>query len=121
MLVSGSHSCAVFLVSAQCVLALHRLPMLIRESGNSGIMCAKFFSLGKSFKVKFAVPLECEYFQFGTFTVIIDALLFALATVALGVTKVLAVPESATADSYFMGKLQHESFECTSTMLDFKF
>ena len=45
------------------------------------------------------------------------ALLFGLVTVALVVTKVLVVPESAIADSCFSNELQHEFFECVSASL----
>ena len=96
-------------------------PILIRESRNPGIMHARFVSLGKSFKVKFAAPLEYEYWPFVTFSVIVGALILTLATVALGVTKVLVVPESSITDSYLiLGKLQHKSFECASRMLELK-
>ena len=51
----------------------------------------------------------------------LGALLLMLATVALGVTKVLVAPKSAIADSYLLlGKTQHKSFECVSRMLEFK-
>ena len=49
------------------------------------------------------------------------ASVFELATVALVVTKVLVVPESAIADSCFVKEQHHESFECASVSLEFKF
>ena len=45
------------------------------------------------------------------------ALLFGFVTVALSLTKVLVVPESAIADSCFGKELQHKSFECISSSL----
>ena len=95
--------------------------MLIRESGNPGIMCARVVSLGESFKVKFSIPLEHEYWTFATFTVIIGTSLLKLSTVALGITKVLTVPGLAISDSYFVVETQHKSFVCVSRMLEFKF
>ena len=104
-------------MNVQCSPASQRLPMLSKESGNPGIMCAKVVSAGKFFNFKFAVPFEYEYCPFATFTVITGALLFALVTVVLVVTKLLVVPESAIADSCFSKELQHEFFECVSASL----
>ena len=108
-------------MNVQCSPASQRLPMLSKESGNPGIMCAKVVSLGKFLNFKFAVPFEYEYFPFATFTVIKGALLFRFLTVVLVVTKVLVVPESSIADSCFVYELQHKSFEWVSMRLEFIF
>ena len=121
MLVGGSCTHSVFLVNVQCNPASHRLPVLIRESGNPGITCSKVVSLGKFFNFKFVVQLEYEYRPFDTFTVVIGALLFVFATLALVVTKVLVVPEPAIPGSYLVKEIQHKFFECASVRLEFNF
>ena len=46
MLVTGSHACIVEVVNVQCRQASYKLPMVMRKSGNPGLMQAIFVSSG---------------------------------------------------------------------------